>query len=336
MITKQVKKAYSDEEAENFAGLYMDEKNYDLLITSDADIFDEDTGEPLLRFRKGVIPVNYAKDAYLALREAATPTDNRGISAGKVDPSKLPQGRPIGKRTKFRVYFKKEDGTLSNTNYANPVNSGIVGYFDRNPRFPYCRQTAFNEKKFQKFRKAYPLLKKLSDTFGELEPTRYTAQMEMILKTSPDFVIKGTAFTTVTVNKNWRTAVHKDAGDYEKGFGNLVVLQAGQYEGGYLVFPQYRVAVDVRSCDVLLMDVHQWHGNTEMKGKEGEWERISLVAYYRRNMIHCKSAKEESERSKRRQLGTRINDDKKNPEEDDGDENLRDVIAVPTGSDYAD
>lgn len=139
MITKRVKKVYSDEDAENFAGQYMDASNYDFLLQTDGDIIDDDTGEPLIRFRKGIIPMNYAKDAYFALREAATPTDNRGISAGVIDPKKLPQGRPIATRNKFRVYFKKEDGTKSNTNYANPVNSGIVGYFDRNPRFPYCR-----------------------------------------------------------------------------------------------------------------------------------------------------------------------------------------------------
>jgi len=54
--------------------------------------------------------------------------------------------------------------------------------------------------------------------------------------------------------------------------------------------PQYGIGVDVQTTDALFVDVHQWHGNTEMKIKQGYNEifRISFVLYYRENMFKCK------------------------------------------------
>lgn len=48
-------------------------------------------------------------------------------------------------------------------------------------------------------------------------PVRYEAQMAYGRATSPEWVITGTAFTTMTANRNFRTAAHKDAGDRRPG-----------------------------------------------------------------------------------------------------------------------
>ena len=55
--------------------------------------------------------------------------------------------------------------------------------------------------------------------FHELVPDRYNNQLQRAGE-SPEFVIDGTAFSTVTVNYSWRTALHRDKGDFEDGFGN--------------------------------------------------------------------------------------------------------------------
>jgi hypothetical protein len=177
--------------------------------------------------------------------------------------------------------------------------SGLAGYYDRYTRTPYCRLTAFNIDHSTEFDRARPLVRAVDRAFAEAVPDRYAAQQAIIQRTSPDFYIRGTVFTTMTVNHNWRTAQHRDAGDYAPGFGVMSVLEAGHYEGGYLVFPQYRVAVDMRTGGVCLADVHEWHGNTEIVGTPGSYVRISLVFYYRANMVLCGSAAEELERAKR-------------------------------------
>ena len=92
------------------------------------------------------------------------------------------------------------------------------------------------------------------------------------------------------INSGKKEAI-KDSGDYDKGYGNLVVLEEGEYEGGYTGFPQFGVAFDVRNGDFLAMDVHEWHCNTKIKPVSKDYSRVSLVAYLRNNMIKCKGLK---------------------------------------------
>ena len=297
MTTKHiVKPRLTDKQASKLAATLLTDNDYNTLITYDADVYCEETGKCIAKFRKKVIPGKIAKDAFDNLKGAATLTNNRPNSGGETDQK--------GNTTQYRL---KKDGTRSKTNQAlTSVNSGIIGYFDRNARFPYCRQTAFNEKEFSKFKKAYPIIKFVDSKYEELMPEHYKLQRDLADKTSQDFVINNTAFTTVTVNKNWQTAVHTDAGDYEKGFGNLVVLRKGRYTGGFFVLPKWGVAFDVQNCDLLLVDVHEWHGNTPIEKIDDNATRVSLVMYYRKNMATCGTAEEEADIVKRRTRGTKL------------------------------
>ena len=118
-------------------------------------------------------------------------------------------------------------------------------------------------------------------------PWRYTNQMEAAKKIDQAFLVPETPFTTVTVNKTFRTAAHFDAGDLNTGLSNLLVLSNnGNYKGGYLVAPEYRVAVNVRPGDLLLINNHEvMHGNTPIEMLDEEAERISLVCYFREKML---------------------------------------------------
>ena len=294
--TIKLKPCLSDEEVNKLKGALLSEKDYRTLITYDADIYCEETGKCVAKFRKKVIPNNIAQAAFENLKGVSVSSTNRGASAGL---------KENGKSTSNKIL---KDGTKSNTNHAGQVNSGIIGYFDRNARFPYCRQTAFNEKQFDKFKKAYPIIKLVDTKYAQLMPEQYKLQRDEADNTSKEFVIKNTAFTTVTVNRNWQTAVHTDKGDFEKGFGNLVALRKGKYVGGYFVVPKWGVAFDLQNCDLLLVDVHQWHGNTPIQKIDDDAVRVSLVMYYRKNMISCGTSEEEMNIAKRRVLGSKLND----------------------------
>jgi hypothetical protein len=141
--------------------------------------------------------------------------------------------------------------------------------------------------------KVLPFVQAVNDVFQRECPERYDAQMQAVARTHPYYVIPRTAFTTVTVNRNYQTAVHKDKGDLPEGFGVMSVIRAGEYAGGYLVFPRWRVAVDMRSRDVLLADVHEWHGNTPILGAAGRFNRLSCVFYFRTNVRRCRPPEEE-------------------------------------------
>ena len=55
------------------------------------------------------------------------------------------------------------DKFISKTTYANVVNSGIAGWYDRYPRIPYGRPTTYTRDNPEKFAKAYPFLQSRSE-----------------------------------------------------------------------------------------------------------------------------------------------------------------------------
>jgi uncharacterized protein YdbL (DUF1318 family) len=289
--TIKLKPIMSVEESDKMAGVLLSQDACKTLIDYDCDVYDAESGKCIAKFRKKVIPANIQLAAFNSLLIAAKTSMNRGTSGGKID----------GKAADHKI---RSNGKLSKTSEAsNPVDSGIVGFFDRNPRMPFCRLTAFNQQHFEKFKKAYPIIKFVDRTYAQLMPQEYKKQRVIADTTSQDFVIKDTAFTTITVNKNWQTAVHKDKGDFAEGFGNLVALRKGKYLGGHFVVVRWGVGFDLQNGDLLLVDVHQWHGNTPIIKDNGKVVRLSLVMYYREAMKDCGTMAQELHRAKTRKKG---------------------------------
>ena len=180
---------------------------------------------------------------------------------------------------------------ISETNYAQSVMSGIAGYFDRYPRIPYGRATSYTEKNLEKFALCYPYLRKLNEQFKELIPGRWKAQRNEADKLDPRFLIDDTVFTTLTVNHNWRTACHRDAGDLTVGFSNICGVTGPEgkgWKGGQFILPEYRIAINLQPGDMLLVNNHAGiHGNDELIGDDND--RMTIVAYFREKMTELKS-----------------------------------------------
>jgi hypothetical protein len=200
---------------------------------------------------------------------------------------------------------------VSHTNYAKSVFSGVAGWFDRYPRIPFGRATSYTRDNFDKFSLSFPFLQSLNRGYKELLPWRWSNQKSAVDQIDGRFVVPETVFTTITVNKSFRTAAHRDAGDLDSGLSNLLVVSSGDYTGGYLVFPEYRIAVNVRPGDLLLVNNHEIiHGNTEIKLNHPDAERISLVCYFRENMLELGSY--EYEQTRELYVATR-REDKEHP-----------------------
>jgi hypothetical protein len=288
---------------------------YHTLVTDDTDVYKEN-GELLLKFRKGVIPYELCKVAIDSYKKAAMKKhDNRGASAGPLDRDKIPNyvGTFVNEGKYRTHYISSVSGTPSKKYVSNLSPSNIIGFYDRPDRNtknkgPPCRLTSFNRDFPEKWVAAVPFIQKIDQCFKKLIPDRHRAQYERACQV-PQFQIKNTAFSTVTINYSWRTALHRDAGDYHLGFGNLIVCEDEEnphtYGGCYTGFPQYGVCVDVREGDFLGMDVHEWHANTEFfptnddlmnEYSENEdvyknnwhFNRLSIVCYLREGMIRCK------------------------------------------------
>lgn len=313
--TKYFSKIMTDKEIDSREGEYFDQSHYHTIINTDSDGYSPD-GKLLFKFRKNVIPPELSKMALESWRKAAKKThENRGASSGPLDRGKLPAY--IGKFLdpgKFRTHFvSAHSGNHSKQYVSNLSPSNIIGYFDKPDRnlktgAPPCRLTAFNADQPELWEQSVPFIEHVDQIFKNIVPTLHKKQRQRAAQT-PQFCIGNTCFSTVTINYSWRTALHKDKGDYTDGFGNLMVLEDDEnpntYKGCYFGFPQYGICIDIRQGDFCGMDVHQWHCNTEfiqptMSGggkkeklameKRNGWDfnRLSVVLYLRENMVRCK------------------------------------------------
>jgi hypothetical protein len=281
-----VKKAMTDAQAEVLKASFLSEDSYDILVQSDCDVYDG-AGALVAKFRKGVFPLDKLKLGYESFKDSIVLTDGRGTASGG---------------TKKRV---RADGSESNITVGEFVQSGNVGFMDQSAMIRYCRKTAFAREYFDKFKAGIPFVEEVDKWYKELAPEHYAIQRKFADATNRNYVIADTAFTTVTVNKNFVTAVHQDAGDLPQGFGNLIIYREGNWSGSYFCLPQYRVAFDLHNTDILFVDVHRWHGNTpyiNFHPDKGDL-RIAFVLYYREYMIKCKSPSEELQRIKMDQGG---------------------------------
>lgn len=294
-----VNKKFSDDYMKSKEAYYFTEKDFDLILNEDADVYYYDKGNKkiLLKFRKNVISFESSRKVFDSFHKASLiKHENRGASAGLLKREKLPNyvGKlfntsPGGFRTGYIGKFTKKKHKSLISNYAQ---SNIVGYYDKPDRnlgkgAPPCRLTSFNEKQTKKWKDALPFIKEMDNCFKKLNPNEYKKQRSRARKNK--YHIKNTSFSTITINNNWQTALHVDDGDFKEGFGNLCVVEKGDYKGGYTGFPQFGVAANVRTGDYLSMDVHHWHCNTPLKGKN--FNRLSLVAYLREKMIRCNKNK---------------------------------------------
>tara|TARA_B100000900_G_scaffold405622_1_gene415479 strand:- start:236 stop:1390 length:1155 start_codon:yes stop_codon:yes gene_type:complete len=218
----------------------------------------------------------------------------------------------LSKKDLINIIIKKSGG-VSKMKVNNQVASNPIGFYESGKNFADlpCRLTHFTRTNFEKYNDGLPFIQYIDKLFNKLIPESHNKQL-LRANQKPHLKIPETSFSTVTINRNFRTAMHRDAGDFREGFGNLTVIERGQYQGGYTIFPQYGVAIDLRNNDFVAMDVHQWHCNTPMYetkenklynesiepafkdnpevGTAGIYEkytRISFVCYLREKILSC-------------------------------------------------
>lgn len=90
------------------------------------------------------------------------------------------------------------------------------------------------------------------------------------------WTFRGSVFSSVTVNKNFRTGIHMD--NNRKYTYSAMVIAGDRFEGGHLVFPEYSVSVDLVPGDLIVFDSRLYHGNSQIK-KAKDSDRFSFVFY---------------------------------------------------------
>ena len=293
------------------------------ILNEDVDVYalahpdDVAAGKPkrklLLKLRKGVFTPDQIQAGWDAFRMLAIPSRNRGAAAGPIDLKGVYWSRRKPVETTGWSTRYMQDGKPSKMRVNNVVASGVIGNYEKTPFLGQpCRLTGYTRRGLKQYMHGIPFIEAIDAQFKTLAPEAYKKQAAAVSK-KPLYRIADTAFSTLTVNMNFRTALHKDAGDYQEGFGNLSVIEWGHYHGGETLFPQYGVGINLRTGDFVAMDVHQWHCNshihetaedkafnkslpdirtrdatTGVVGSQELFQRISFVCYFREKISECK------------------------------------------------
>lgn len=257
------------EEMDEKIGRIINDDDFNILLTGPSRVIKPD-GRPLCVYLPKAIPPELREEAYPIMSTLKGTTDNRGYVSGA-------PGYRDYKQTRFRE-----------------VASHILGNFEAAPpRFPACRLTAWTIEHPLEWPKLFPLCQEVNRLLANYVPDRWNAQRRFCENVQPGWMIPGTVFSTMTVNISYSTGVHKDDGDLEAGFSTLTVFREGELSGAKLAFPEYRIAVDLQDRDVLLLDAHEWHANTDLNLISDDAKRVSVVLYVREHMDQCLAPEEE-------------------------------------------
>jgi hypothetical protein len=306
----------TNDEIKGREGTYFTDKEVKTIFDEDVDVYGKESStgakKLLARFRKHVLPNPLVKTGWEAYYRTAAASRNRGAAAGpiRVDSNYWKKRKPVDINKWSARYMEK--GSKSKMRVNNNVFSSVLGYFERTPFMGLpCRLTSYTQKYFHQYKHGIPFIEAIDATFKRLIPDRHAKQYAAA-SASPNYRVANTAFSSITINRNFQTALHMDDGDFREGYGNLSVIERGKYSGGATLFPRYGVGFNVRTGDFLAMDVHEWHCNTEMYetaeqkkynaalpkihsddvstgtlGGEKPFTRISFVCYLREKLRGC-------------------------------------------------
>lgn len=221
-------------------GTLLDEGHFTRLIAADEDVYDP-YGRLVLSLRRRAVAFETWHDAAGAVERCAA----------RLDPGRGRKHAVAG-QPNFR--------------------SGTVG-------FMRCTLTARARRAPDDWQALRWLVDEMAGVFRRTHPHEYAAHLADVGGVPDGCRIGGTPFTTVACNRTdtragltARMGCHRDGGNIRGAYGLLSVH--GSFTGGLLVFPKYRLAVDLRSRDLLIADNTELHGNTAITGR-----RLSVVAF---------------------------------------------------------
>jgi hypothetical protein len=209
-----------------------------------------------------VIPPTLHKLAYELWRSVDSLPSNRATAVGVSSLPKLKRDGSLSKR----------QGVLRNTLKALKAQGaaqGVIGYLSSSDRRLY--ETPLTRKHRVMLAGNKQLILLVDELYKKHLSSFYANQKAVIEKT-PQWRLWQTVFSTIYIAKNFRTAYHRD-GRNLPGMGALMPM--GNFTGGELVLPRWRIAFAFKPGDLLFFDSRQHlHGNLPFTG-----ERLSAIYY---------------------------------------------------------
>ena len=183
---------------------------------------------------------------------------------------------------------------------GNKAFSAVLGTIDRSGRTPFGRLTKPTMDRLDEFREQLPLFKEVDSMLKKTMPETWKILSKRFKNVKDDaYNLFGTCFTSITMNWNFQVAYHYDGNNAKNAAAALTVLENGTYEGGEFVFPQLRLAFNLRQGDFLGGDNQGlMHGMLPFKNTSPDFESVWFVFYQRDSIIKLDSLKCEACRKK--------------------------------------
>ena len=190
-----------------------------------------------------------------------------------VDKSVLGYVRETVKDTKYVETYR--------TRLALATKSSVFGALPRIPlRNDFCRFSNKTTEEKQNFNKLFTFQKTLCDIYKKHLPELYEYDLAKAKElVDDDYRLIDTPYTTANINVNHAIKYHKDNGNIKGSFSNVLILKEN-CNGGELVLPEYRIALEQADGALCIFKgQEEIHGVMPIKPYKENFYRASIVYY---------------------------------------------------------
>ena len=261
-----------EQEAKALEGTYANYSHSSRRIAEDAKVLAPD-GSLFARYMPAKLSAEVLELALPVMQAVNTPFSNRGTAAYK--------------NSMFNRVRK--DGLLAATREVAPEVQRLLGYSDQIGYLEgkpgteargtqYCRPTQITRTHPERLTLMRPLALEADGIFQQELPAEYAAQVDAIAGAGKYRITD--SISTINLNRDWQTAYHRDANDLPDGWA--IIFVGGEYAGGDLVVPRYRLRFELRPGTLLFFKPHEVHGNLPFQG-----ELLQGVLFGREHIASC-------------------------------------------------
>ena len=284
---------------EQFNGKWLDESDYDTLISSIG------VNEKVIKVSKPVASIDgdrppfayivkgeYTGDMYQNIKDTLFSIDDvstmRANAAGPIDHEEMKkkgliEGVHYKLRTPNSYYPLKKNGKFNRIAESNAIHSVLIGY--KRGRFTGMikpsgwMEKKSNQEKWEVLQNIAPLNEGALKVAAPDIWRRQRAFADNYIESK--YHIGGAPITALSENRyssegTAKMSAHVDGKDLEFGMTTMCVFRIGDFEGANLCFPRYGLAIEADDGDVLIADSNELHGVTPIRGNG---VRLSCVAY---------------------------------------------------------
>tara|TARA_R110001599_G_scaffold326495_1_gene539095 strand:- start:19 stop:852 length:834 start_codon:yes stop_codon:yes gene_type:complete len=203
-----------------------------------------------------------------------------------VDKSLLKYVRESAKETKYVETYRAN--TL-------PTKSSVFGALPRVAlRNDFCRFSNQTVGEKNNTDKLFTFQKTLCGIYEKYLPELYNYDLQKARGlVDDDYRLIDTPYTTANINVNHAIKYHKDSGNIKGSFSNVLILKE-HCNGGELVLPEYRIALEQSDGALCIFKgQEEIHGVMPLKPYKENFYRASVVYYTLAQLKHCYPYKDE-------------------------------------------